>query len=351
MNEARLKSLCVSIDATIIDAMRAIDRGACEIALVVDQGGHLIGTVSDGDVRRALLGGAELGSSISPVITRSPVVVERSTGRAQAIDLMLARSISQVPIIQADGRLVGLHLLREILGLYDRPNVAIIMCGGRGSRLYPLTRDIPKPMISVAGRPILERLVLHLIGSGVRRIFLAVNYLAGMIEDHFGDGHQFGAEVNYIREDPDTPLGTAGALRPFSEQCPEITAPIFVLNGDLVTQFSVEGMLDYHHSMNATATIAVHEHRYQVPYGVVAGNDGMLTGLAEKPVVTWSVNAGIYLLKPSLCRRIPVSEQSTVPDLLQTCLDRHEPVAIWEADGDWHDVGRPADLGAARGLL
>jgi hypothetical protein len=206
----RLAKLKVLEGAVLREAMQAIDRGACEIAFVVDASEKLLGTVTDGDVRRALLAGATLEDPVGPVMNRRFTAVDENASRAEVLDLMKARTLGQVPVTDSQGRLVGLHLLREMLGREEKPNWAVVMAGGRGERLRPLTDSIPKPMVCVAGRPILERIVLHLVGQGIRRIFLAVNYMADVIEDHFGDGRSFGCGIQYLREV--RPLGTGGAL-------------------------------------------------------------------------------------------------------------------------------------------
>ena len=195
------------------------------------------------------------------------------------------------------------------------------MCGGKGTRLAPLTHTLPKPMLPVAGRPILERILLHLVGGGITRVFLAVNYLANVIEEHFGDGTQFGAEVSYLREQPESPLGTGGALGLLGKQA-SLPDPVLVVNGDLITQFSIADILDHHEASKAVATIAVRKHTYEVPYGVViAGGGGYLTGMTEKPLHSWLINAGIYVLDPSLFDRVPPHSEYPLTDLLETmCL-------------------------------
>src|SRR3989304_1487910 len=205
-----IKEISIKQSATIREAMEAIQRGACWIALVVDNNSKLLGLITDGDIRRALLSGATLNDPLEPYMQRKFTAVPPTTGRSEVLDLMRARSLNQIPIVDQTGKLVGLHLMREIIGAVRRPNWAVIMAGGRGERLRPLTDSIPKPMIKVAGRPILERIVLHLVGYGIRRIFISVNYLSQVIEDHFGDGTRFGCTIEYLRETQ--PLGTGGSL-------------------------------------------------------------------------------------------------------------------------------------------
>jgi len=346
---AHLAPLTVGDGATIRAAMQAIEAGAVEIALVVDGGGRLTGTVSDGDVRRALLGGAGLDDPVAPHAGRAPVAVGPDAGRAQVLDLMRARSLAQIPVVDAEGRLLGLHVIRRLLGAVERDNWAVIMAGGRGTRLAPLTDSLPKPMVSVAGRPLLERLVLHLVGHGVRRIVLAVNYLGEMIEAHFGDGAEFGCAVSYLREDPGQPLGTGGALGLMAAAGLEPRAPLLVMNGDLLTQFRVDELLAAHTAGGAVATVAAGEYVHEVPFGVVEAEGDRLVGLREKPVHAWTTNAGIYVLEPRLLERIPAGAAFPLPALLQDCVRRGERVGVWRLADDWQDVGRPADLARARG--
>jgi len=195
-----LASYCISEQLTLADALRSIDQGGAGIALVIGDGGRLAGTFTDGDLRRALIRGATLDAELAAYMQRKFTFVRPEAGRAEVLDLMQARLIRQIPIVDAAGMPVGLHLLHEVIGATPRVNWAVIMAGGQGTRLRPITEHVPKPMVTVAGRPILERLVLHLVGFGVRKIYLSVNYLAHIIESHFGDGSHFGCSIEYLRE-------------------------------------------------------------------------------------------------------------------------------------------------------
>ncbi|MBW3661980.1 MAG: nucleotidyltransferase family protein [Actinobacteria bacterium] len=345
----QLQAVLIGPDATIRDAMETIDIGAVEIALVVTGDGHLLGTVSDGDIRRALLGGATLEDLVEPIMAASPTVVSPDASRADVLDLMRARSLSQVPVVGAEGRLVGLHVMRELLGSVERDNWAVIMAGGRGTRLGSLTAETPKPMLRVAGRPILERIVLHLVGSGIRRIYLAVNYLAEIVEEHFGDGSSHGCSIRYLREDADRPLGSAGALGLLHETGAIPADPVLVMNGDLITDFNVGAMLERHAAGKGVATLAVKEYRHQVPFGVVEEREGCVVDLLEKPISTWQVNAGIYAIEPVLLPRVPTDREFPMTELLEDARARGERVTTWRMTADWQDVGQPAELRRARG--
>jgi dTDP-glucose pyrophosphorylase len=336
--------LCqVHLSKTLRDAMVALDRGAAEIALVTDSSGTLIGTLTDGDIRRALLRGKSLDSELAPHVTRQFTAVGPDTPRAEVLDLMRARSIAQIPVVGGGGHLLGLHLLRELLGAVERPNWAVIMAGGKGTRLKPLTEHVPKPMLTVAGRPILERLVLHLVGFGIRRIFLAINYLGHVVEGHFGDGSRLGCTIDYLRET--SPLGTGGALSLLPETSRD---PLIVCNGDLVTQANFGEMLDFHGHGGQIATMGIRRYFHTIPFGCVDLDGSRITRIDEKPQLSRMVNAGIYVLDPSLPKRIPMGEAYTLPALIEDCIGRGETVAGFEINDDWIDVGQREQLKQAR---
>jgi len=344
-----LSDLLVGPDASIREAMHAIGRGTVKLALVVDDDNRLLGTISGGDVRRALLAWHALDDHIDAHMTTKPKVVPERTSRAEVLNLMSAQIITSIPVVTEDGHLVGLHLLRELLGHTHRPNWAVIMAGGLGTRLAPMTDTVPKPMLRVAGRPILERLVLHLAGSGIRRIFLSVNYLGHIIEDHFGDGSDFGCEIQYLRESPDRRLGTAGSLRLMLDSGFEPSHPLLVMNGDLVTEVSVANLLRAHCDSEATATMAVRNYSYTVPFGVAEVRRGRLTRLTARPSASWLINAGIYVLDPHILRRVPGDCMFHITELLASCLEHDEHVETWEANEEWQDIGRPEEFSRANG--
>lgn len=326
------------------DVFATLERGKLRIAVAMDANGRVVGVMTDGDARRALLRGATLDTLIEPLIRRDFTAVEPTVGRAEVLDLMRARHIDVIPIVDAAGFLCGMHQLHGVLGADERPNWAVIMAGGRGVRLGSLTDQVPKPMIRVAGRPILERLVLHLVGFGVRRIFIAINYLGHLIEEHFGNGKRFGCSIDYIREEK--PLGTAGALSLLPEPP---THPLLVLNGDLVTQANIGGLIDFHTSRSAVATLAVHPYFHTVPFGCVTVDGHRVVELQEKPRLAKLINAGIYVLDPSILRYVPRNEESTMPGLLAAAMDRSEEVSAFELSEDWIDVGQREQLQQARG--
>jgi dTDP-glucose pyrophosphorylase len=340
----RISQLSLDCRASLREVLEAIQRGACGIALVLGEGGKLLGVMTDGDVRRAVLAGAALSDCLEPYMVRAFTSVAPAASRSEVLDLMRARMFSQVPILDEAGKVVGLHLLREVIGAELRPNWAVVMAGGRGERLRPLTDALPKPMVRVAGRPILERIVLHLVGAGIRRVFLSVNYLAHVIEEHFGDGATYGCRIEYLRETE--PLGTGGSLSLLPQRPGD---PLLVLNGDLVTQFDVASMFAYHCHGGYAATVGLHEYVHEVPYAVVDVAGGRLTGISEKPTARWLTNAGIYVLDPALLERVPRNTVLGIPSLLDDCLERGEAVGAFFIEDDWLDVGRQQELRRARG--
>lgn len=328
---------------TLLHGLAVIDSAGIETALVTEEG-RLVGILTDGDTRRALLRGKGLDCPVSEAMQHKFTTVGPEIGRAEVLDLMKARVFKQVPVVGADGRLLGLHLLRDFLANGHRPNAALILCGGLGTRLRPITETIPKPMIPVAGRPILERIVLHLVGYGIRRIFLATHYLGEMIEAHFGNGEAFGCHIEYIREDK--PLGTGGA---FAFLPKDLEEPVIVMNGDLVTQFDAGRMLELHQSCGNRGTIGVQSYIQQVPFGVLETDGHRVVAMQEKPAFRHLVNAGIYILDAQLRERIVPGEPTTVPAILEDCLRRGERVGVAHVDEDWMDIGRPEELHRARG--
>lgn len=331
---------------TLWDVLRVLEQTSKEIVLVCVDGRRLIGTVTDGDVRRALLDGASLADTrVEQVMSTKFTAVRPEAGRAEVLDMIRARGIAQVPVIDGDGLLVGLHTLHELVGAVPRPNVAVIMAGGKGSRLKPYTESLPKPLVRVAGRPILERIVLHLVGYGITRVYLSVNYLAEMVERHFGDGYGFGCEIRYLREE--RPLGTAGSL---SLLPPEIEHPVLVMNGDLVTEVNIDRLLRFHKDGGYAATVAVRHYDVPIPFGVATVEGDSLVELREKPTECLLVNAGMYVLSPPALHCLPKNSFCNMTDLLRECLSAGQAVGAHVIeDQDWVDIGRPEELLKANG--
>ena len=345
MSGENLAKFVVRPEQSVRDAMQVITDNWREFALVADAGLLVHGVITDGDIRRALLRGLTMDAPASAIMTRDYVSVDPAADRAAVLDLMKARSIRHVPVLDAGRRLVAIHFLETLLGTAEKPNAAVIMAGGEGRRLRPLTDARPKPMMEVAGRPILERIVLHLVGYGVKRIFIAVNYLAPMICEHFGAGERFGCTIEYLRESE--PLGSGGAL---SLLPPGLEHPLLVMNGDLVSQFDVSRLLDHHRREQAAATLAARHFQVEIPFGVLETQDGLLRALSEKPSAHFLINAGIYVLEPALLDMIPAGRFFAMTSLFERLLADGRPVSVYRIEEDWIDVGRREDLARANGL-
>ena len=339
-----IEKFVMDAQGTIRAAMQLITENWRELALVADSERRLIGVITDGDIRRGLLAGLTLQSPAAEVMTRDYVSVGPEVERAAVLDLMKARSIRHVPVIDRERRLIGIHFLEALIGTMEKPNAAVIMAGGEGRRLRPLTDARPKPMVEVAGRPILERIVLHLVGHGIKRIFISVNYLAEMIRGHFGNGERYGCAIEYLQED--RPLGSGGALSLLPDGLAE---PLLVMNGDLVSQFDVTRMLEHHARHRAVATVAARHHKIDIPFGVIEEHDARLCALTEKPSAHYLINAGIYVLDPGMLDLVPRGRFFPITSLFDRLLAEHQPVAVYHIEEDWIDVGRREDLSRANG--
>jgi dTDP-glucose pyrophosphorylase len=341
-----LGRLTVPENATILEALKAIDGGGEAITFVVDAGERVIGVLTDGDVRRAILRGASLEDRVLPrVMRRDFTAVTPEDGRAEVLDLMRARQIERIPVLGPEGRLAGLHTMRQMVSRAERPNRAVILAGGKGTRLHPITEQVPKPMLTVAGRPILERLILHLVSCGITRFSISINYLGHLIEQHFGDGSRLGAEIDYLRET--VPLGTGGPL----SLLPPPALPILVLNGDLLTQADVGDLLDFHERGDYAATLGVRPYTIEVPFGVAEVDGERLLALREKPVERSLINAGMYVLSPEAVARVPAGKEYPITALFEALLAEGKPVGAHVLEAEWLDVGRHDELRRARGVL
>ena len=342
---------CVPASGTVRDALRVIDGFAHSVALILDDAGVLAGLLTDGDLRRALLRGASLDDGVLPFATTSPLTCRSGTPRALVLDLMRARSVAVVPEIDDAGHLVGLHTLTDIVGGATLPNVAVVMAGGKGTRLGELTRTTPKPLVPVAGRSILEWIILNLVGGGIREIYVSVNHLADQIESALGDGTALGCTINYLRENEDEPLGTAGSLAVLRDLRPDLEDPLLVMNGDLMVEFNVRELVQHHRDQNAAVTVGVRPYQHTVPFGVVqVDHEGTISGISEKPTITMDINAAVYAVAPEMMMLVPSGRVSTMPELVEACIGRGNRVVAWPVSSDWIDIGTPRDLALARGL-
>lgn len=328
--------------ACIEDAIRSLNEAAVQIAIVVNGAGELVGTITDGDIRRGLLRGLHVGSPIESIIFRAPLVVPPEMRGEVVAQLMRANRIHQVPIVDDRRRVVGLHLWDEVLAPTDRSNVMVVMAGGLGTRLQPHTETCPKPLLPVAGKPMLEHIVERAKAEGFSHFVLAIRYLGHMIEDYFGNGARWRVRIDYLREDD--PLGTAGALRLLD---PVPSQPFVVTNGDVLTDIRYGELLDFHVRNNAMATMAVRLYEWQHPFGVVQTRGVEIVGFEEKPIHRTHVNAGVYALSPGVLRHLETGQRCDMPALFETLRLGGERTVVYPMHEPWLDVGRPSDYDEA----
>lgn len=341
------KQYLVRFDAQILDAIKVLERGTAKIALVVDENQRLLGTVTDGDVRRGILAGETLQSPVTQVMRRDPKCGHASDSRESLKAAMRAASVRQLPIVDHDHRVIGLQLLDQLEGQVSRrPNWVILMAGGLGTRLHPLTESTPKPLLKVGHRPLLETILTSFLDHGFSRFYLSVNFKAEMVKAHFGDGEQWGCDIRYLEEKDK--LGTAGSLSLLPEAPVE---PLIVMNGDVLTNVNFENLLDYHLENNAAATICVREYDFQVPYGVINTEGNRVVSISEKPVNRFFVNAGIYVLGPQVFSRIAVGKHMDMTTLLERLIDAGEEISAFPIREYWLDIGQPADFDRANGEI
>ncbi len=325
--------------ATIQDVISNLDKVAIRIVLVVNDTGELQGTISDGDIRRGLLRGLNLKSSIETIIHHNPLVVTDEIGREDVRRLMAANKIQQVPVVDEQHHIVGLHLWDEISTPNIRPNLMVIMAGGKGTRLLPHTENCPKPMLVVSGKPMLEHIIERAKQEGFRHFVLAINYLGHVIEEYFGNGNRLQVQIDYLREQ--SPLGTAGALGLLN---PRPTLPFAVTNGDVMTDIHYGELLDFHTRHNAAATMSVRVHEWQHPFGVVQTNGIDIIGFEEKPVHRSHINAGVYVLEPETLDFLERDVHCDMPTLFERLQAKEKRTAAYPIHEPWLDVGRQEDL-------
>jgi dTDP-glucose pyrophosphorylase len=325
----------VGAQSDLKEAIATIERSQAKIALVVNEDRKLLGTVTDGDIRRAILKGAQLMDPVTKAMNTAPRVGKLGEDRAPLIDLMRRNICRHVPILDAEGRVVALETLQELVDYGHRDNWVILMAGGLGKRLRPLTELVPKPMLKVRDQPILEIILENFRNQGFRRFFVSLNYRGDMIREHFGDGSKWGVEIVYLTEDK--PLGTAGALSLLPERTEK---SLIVMNGDILTKIDFRQLLQFHEEHKAQATTCVRDHFVEVPFGVIDNDGHRIRALREKPRHRFLVNAGIYALQPDALELIPRNEYFDMPMLIETLLERGQHACLFPLREYWIDVGR-----------
>lgn len=328
---------------SIHETIKKIDRSALQVALVVDEQNKLLGTVTDGDVRRGMLKAISLQEPVSVIMNPNPITAGPNEPSDAILAMMKRRRLHHIPVVDRAGRLVGLEVLDELLRPAPHDNVVVLMAGGRGTRLLPLTENCPKPMLQVDGKPILENILLDLIEHGFRRFYITVYYKADMIRGHFGGGGQWGVSIEYIEEDKQ--LGTAGALS-LLQETPSV--PLLVMNGDLLTKVNFQYLLDFHNGNKAKATMCIREYDIKIPYGVVEIEKQNIRGIDEKPAHRFFVNAGIYVLDPVVLELIPKNTFFNMTDIFKKLIENDYETAVFPIREHWLDIGQIDDLEKAR---
>ncbi|WP_373002774.1 nucleotidyltransferase family protein [Sulfurimonas sp.] len=328
------KKLILGKNSTIKDALRIIDNGKMRIALVVKEDNKLIGTISDGDLRRAFLTGATIDDSIEKLIFKNFIYAAVGDSKEKLIQLAKHNNIYIIPIVDKNFILLGIEEVNDLITLKKYDNKVVLMAGGLGTRLKPLTDNMPKPLLKVGNKPILETIIENFSKYGFKDFILSVNYKSEMIKEYFGDGKRFGVSIEYIMEDKR--MGTAGALSLMKEK---LTNNFFVMNGDLLTNINYEHLLNYHINEKADATMCVKEYDFQIPYGVVTIDNNNITEISEKPLHKFFVNAGIYILNNSVLKYIPEKEFLDMPILFDEIIKHKNKSISFPIREYWLDIG------------
>lgn len=329
------KNILLKPTSTIKEALQTISSGAIQIALVVDKDERLLGTITDGDIRRGLLNNLCLEDSVESIIFKTPTVVHIDNTKEEIINICTTKKIYQIPVVDDDNRVVDIKILDEMLKPQEYKNKVVLMVGGLGTRLRPLTDNIPKPMLKVGNKPILETIILNFKKYGFVNIVLCVSYKAEIIENYFKDGSSFGVNIEYVHENKK--MGTAGALSLVKEKLDD---PFFVMNGDLLTNINFENMMEYHISNSAISTMGVREYDFQIPYGVVNLNGKDILSIEEKPVQKFFVSGGVYILSPKVLKYIPEDEYYDMPTLFEKMINNKEKSISFPIHEYWLDIGR-----------
>ncbi|MBW7572349.1 nucleotidyltransferase family protein [Caproiciproducens faecalis] len=332
------KKILILPDTKIQEAIEIIDLNSLQIAVVTDRDGKLLGTVTDGDIRRGILKGVPLSNPVEDIMNAHPVTIPEMKDKTSILNILKINQLRHLPVVDGKGRVIGIEWVDDLITLSKYENWVVIMAGGLGKRLSPLTDDCPKPMLKIADKPVLETILNQFIKQGFHQFCFSVNYLSEQIREYFGDGSKWGVEIRYIAEKKE--MGTAGSLSLFPVKT---ELPVIIINGDILTKLSFEQLLNFHLSHQARATVAVTTYDFQVPYGVVKVNKDRLIGFDEKPVYASFINAGIYVLNPEVLGRIP-SSYFDMNHLLEIMLEEKEPVCIFPIREYWIDIGKIEDF-------
>ena len=333
----------LKMNATVRQAMELLSSNSLGIVLVIDDSESLLGVVTDGDIRRGLLRSVSMDATLDKVLSKNPKVLKVGSSQKQILNMFNKHCLQHIPIVDNEGRVCDLKLLRNEVQPVEKENIIFINAGGKGQRLLPLTENCPKPLLPIGNKPILENIIQNFAAHGFKNFVLSVNYMADMVINYFGDGSKWDVKIEYIRET--LPLGTAGSI---GELRDKLTAPIIVSNGDLLTNVDYSGLLDFHVKSKSIATMCVREYDIQVPYGVVEISNHKLVKIIEKPIHKFFINAGIYVLNPEAVNMIPHKQQFDMPSLFEAIVSSKQDVATFPIYEYWLDIGRFDDFEKAQ---
>ena len=341
-SERRLRAVIIAPEASISEAMAQLDKAATGVLLICDKFRHLLGLLTDGDFRRAILKRKLLTEPCATIASSHPVTAPISVSSSEALSLMSEHDISQLPLVDSQGRVQKLILSQDIEPNRELGLSAMVMAGGFGTRLLPLTEKVPKPMLPIDGRPLLELTIDQLRRAGIKNVNVTTHYLPEAISDHFGNGETFGVRLNYLQEEH--PLGTAGGIKLLKK----FDETMLVINGDILTGAPFAAMLDYHHAYHADLTVGVRKYEVQVPFGVVDCEDVHVKGVEEKPSLSFFINAGTYLIEPSVREFIPAGERFDMTELINKLIEAGRTVVSFPIMEYWLDMGRHEDYAKAQ---
>lgn len=335
----------ISESSTIKQALEIINSEALRVAVVVDNNQKLLGMITDGDIRRGLLNDLTLTDKVTKVMNANSITAYQGTSKELLLEVMEQKQILSIPLLDQDGRVVGLETLHSALSKEKYQNPVFIMAGGFGTRLRPLTDNCPKPMLKVGDKPILETVIKSFIKAGFSNFYISTHYMPEQIHDHFGDGSDLGVSISYVHED--TPLGTGGAIGLLPENMSR-DLPLIMINGDVLTKVDFQRVLSFHMENDADATMCVREYDYQIPYGVINGEGNKITSMVEKPVQRFFVNAGIYILSPRVIKSVAKNQKVDMPTLLEQHMNERQKVLMFPIHEYWLDIGRMDDFNRAQ---
>jgi len=341
------KEACLKPMSTISDAIDVLESKALRIVLVVDDVGKLLGVVTDGDIRRGLIRHMNMNTPVSEIMCKTPTVASLKDDRDKILVLMKSGDFLHIPLVDGDGRVAGLETLQHLLDNKRFDNPVLLMAGGLGKRLRPLTNDTPKPLLKIGNKPILETILERILDAGFHNFYISTCYKSDMVRDYFGDGGKWNVNIRYICEKE--PMGTAGALGLLPDDMPDL--PLLVMNGDLLTKINFEHLLQFHKEEGGLATMCVREYDFQVPYGVIKSEGRRITSIEEKPVHKFFVNAGIYVLEPELVRSLNKTSYLDMPDLLEDKINQNQQINMFPVHEYWLDIGRMEEIERARGSI